>query len=250
MINFSKKLIWIAALLVMLGCGRAMTSQAQPACSNCNSQSNSGSNSETSNPGSSQGTNLDTFNFPSGVVSGGQYQGFKAIELDRKNKTLIFKMPISAGLLSLGVKKDIPIPQIPGGLLQVNIPPIGVGSATVIIPLTYLLKDFSIGSPLQLPNGDPLPSIPSGESPSLGFDFSINEELHPYFFFGTEVAALFIETPFDPFFDLSTQIQSEDKNYTYGSVSTVSAKRGMKGGVFMAFALPPDIAREMRKILE
>lgn len=250
------KTMKLALLLGMtslaLGCGKAMTSQSSLAsCVGCDSNSsNSQPGGSNGGAGAPSGPSLETLNFPSGFVSGGQYQGFKAIELDRKNKTLLFKMPISAGLLSLGVKKDFPLSQIPGGQLQVNIPAVGVGTATLVIPLSYLLKDFAIGSPLQLPNGDLLPPIPSGESPSLEFDFSINDELHPYFYFGTEVAALFVETPFDPFVDLTTYIQSEDKNYTYGSVSTVSAKRGFKGGVFMAFALPADIAREMRNILE
>jgi hypothetical protein len=182
------------------------------------------------------------------AVSGGQYNNQHVISLDTANSQLVvtLPMPINPGI-STGVQASLPIAQLPGASLGFqNLAPLGV-SAVLKIPLRDIVHGLQTAAPQALPNGDPIPAVPSGELPAIAVQLSNigsigSTPITATIYMLETYIAIYVNSPVNPFISLTLPINESGK--TVGYFSTVPAKSNtVQGGFFISFQLPADVSR-------
>lgn len=175
-------------------------------------------------------------------VSRGTYSKLKAIDLDRKKKELLVNLPLGMNPYvpvtsgSFKDKPDITYSTVIGedkrAYLQLR------------IPLKYIIKGVESRDPRTLPNGDPLPGV-TGELAHLAWSLDKDETLSIHMYLGSDQFAVYVETPFDPYFDFSTMLTNATKTETLGMFSMMRAKNGFRGGFYLALVLTPSLAEAL-----
>jgi hypothetical protein len=179
-----------------------------------------------------------------GAVSDGRFEGTSALRLDKAKKELVIRLPMPANPFLDGAFVALPVPQMPGGQIDLEPLPEG-GSALVLrVPLSAVLKGVNFAQPSKLPNGDPLPGVPDGELPSVAMDLTKLTDIKARIYLGPSVVGIFVNTPFNPMIYLRFPIRNADNTRTWGYLYSIPAKHATNdGGFFLTVALPDDIAR-------
>lgn len=184
-----------------------------------------------------------------GYVSSGDYESLKSIDFDKTRGELVLTLPLGM---------DMMVPQITGSLSQY--PDIifqttkgsdGRTYFVVRVPVKYVLRGVNSTTPTRLPNGDPLPGVPAGELPSVGFTMNAGDGRRVYIYLGVEVIAVYVESdllkcPTNFPICISTipiPIYNQNRTQQLGNLALVLGKNGTKGGFYMATKIPPAIAK-------
>lgn len=185
-----------------------------------------------------------------GAISGSKFNKTPVLGLDKTTKELMLRLPMLANAQLDGMSLSLPVDSIPGARMGLEPMPEG-GSALVLrLPLLHVLRGVRLSDPARLPNGDALPSIPSGELPSTAIDITKDRKVRATVYMAPAVLALFINTPFDPYLAITLPVRSADRTRTWGYFSTIPAKKGLAdGGFFISVALPSDVARAIDDML-
>lgn len=236
----------LAALLS--GCsknsGYEAASNGTPAPStgdNNNGQNNGGGNN---NPGNT----LDSVDMK-GYVAGGDNEGLKSIDFDKVRGELILTVPVgldfTVPLLTGSIQK------YPDILFQTTKGNDGKTYFVIRVPVKYVLRGVNNTSPSRLPNGDPLPGVPAGEAPSVGFSLSAGDNRKVYIYMGVEVVAVYFETTFlscQPSWPIcpstiALPIYNQNRTKQLGTFAAVVGKNGGNGGFYVATQIPPEMAK-------
>lgn len=225
--QFLKLTAIIAAVLLTSGCGGS-------------SSSGSGNNNN-----GGQSTTADWQNLKmDGAVAEGKYAGRKLITLDKANKMLVVHLPTLAlpVIIGGGVGKTITTPQLPGASLALQLAADGNLDLVLNIPLEHVMHGASFMDPQKLPNGDALPAIPDGELPGLALDLNSNKSVKGYIYLAPATFGALVTSQFDPTISMQLPIY-QNNGAVLGYLTTVPAKNGFDGGIFMSVKVPADIAR-------
>lgn len=106
------------------------------------------------------------------------------------------------------------------------------------IPLEEYLD--LLQSNTTLPDGRPIPGVPGGELPLLGFQLP-NTSLDTTIYLGKDYLAFFMESDFNLPLNLTGNILNEDGSSIVGLLGWVAAKDGFKGGAFVSLRLPREL---------
>ena len=187
-----------------------------------------------------------------GHVEGGQYDQKLVVEVLPEQQAIALILPLPPGFYQ-GQFLPSPLPGVeivsPGSFKQTEL--------KIIIPIRYLLRESKLGLYQKLPNGDPLPGMPAGET--RGFSLSMREQsnhrIHVYFV--ASAVGVFVETPnlrypeeiksFLP--SLNFPIRNTNRNQILGYLALVPDKNTYASGVFVSSRLPPKLAYELDQIL-
>lgn len=233
------------SMLALTGCGSftgsSSSSSDKPATgctSNCGS--NGGNNSNGTAPGSEWGD----LSMNGKIGQGGPFSGVQVISIDKTTKELVLGLPMPANPYLDGATIDFPIPELPGA--HVALEPIATGGSTLVlrVPLKDLIKGVDLGDPQKLPNGDPLPAVPSGSLPEVAVQLTnLGKDIKATIYAGVNQLGVFVNTPFNPYIRMTLPIRNEDGTKTWGYFSSIPAKLNNDGGFFISVHIPDDIAR-------
>lgn len=244
--NF-KMLVMSSLLLSLSACAPGFKSATECAGSSC-SQLGSGQPGEGGSsqpPGQQAGWESVSMD---GSINGGRFDRTQVVSIDRATKTLVIRLPFIPGV-QVGVEAPLPIREIPGATIGLELSPDGSSHLVLRLPLEHVLRGVDFLPKGRLPNGDPLPAIPEGELPSLGLSFNRNPDLRGALYLSPTVVGLFINTKFDPYIRLTLPIRDQARTKTYGYFTSIPAKGGFDGGFFISVALPPELARAIDDLL-
>lgn len=176
-----------------------------------------------------------------GYVSGGLFDKAFAIDLDKVNDALIIGLPIPAGPFT---QLNVDIPQLKGAKIKTYVDANGKGQVAISIPLQYVLHGVSGIPSSALPNGNPLPAMPTGEAPSLAFSLNNNNENKVRLYIGVDAVGMFIESSYIPnYLGLTLPIKNKDKTKILGYFTIVPKVGTYNGGLFVALPIPNSIAK-------
>lgn len=246
--NF-QRLIQVALVTAMIAVSTAcapgfQAGQALSSNGPLNNGSGTGSGGGTGGDNSQQWESISM----DGSINGGRFDKTRVVEIDRKAKMLVVRLPFIAGI-QIGAQIPVAIREVPGA--TVGIEPSADGSSAIVvrIPLEKVLRGVDTLPPGRLPNGDALPAIPEGELPAIGLTFNSSGSLKGALYLSQTVVGIFVATKFDPYISLTLPIRNEARTQTYGYFTSVPAKAGFDGGFFLSVALPDDLSRAIDDLL-
>lgn len=197
--------------------------------------------------------NRDFLNHPDllafkGFINGGPANDKLAVDLDLPNEAILIDVPLIIPYLTMpeGIMnlKDL------SGAKIYTYTDVGLRSHLVLsVPLKYLVKGVDFLNKGRLPNGDPLPGIPSGELPSLSIrlPFADNSEVRLYI--GVTVIAIFVTSKVDPYIPMTFLVRNKEQTKIIGSFSLIPEKNAYSGGLFLAAAFTDEVARVLEEYL-
>lgn len=229
--------ILILSSLLLTACGKGFQSPT-----NTDSGSQGGQGTDDGGGGTGGGGSgvtwekVDHEGYPSGGTSAGQL----VVHIDKENQAIILVLPVPAFLVSFA---QMEIPELEGAYLTSYANPQGGSNLAVSVPLKYLIRGGEFGAPQRLPNGDPLPYVPSGELPGFSIQFPQMKNYRFYLYIGTNVAAAFVELPdFGLPIGGTFPVKNGPKTKIIGAIGYVIPKGVHDGGVYLATQIPNQVA--------
>ena len=199
--------------------------------------------------GSTASQQLQQMNMTSAVDDSSNLLGFNgavAVDLDKKNGVIILMMPMPSGFIFTPSGVFSKYPDITFGPVY---DASGKMKIAVRIPVKYILKGLSLVPAATLPNGDPLPAMPTGQGqlPSLALNFPVNGNTQIVLYIGVDALGLFINLPSNlalPIpMNITLPLKNSDKSRFLGDLTYVNAKGSYPPGLFIATIIPNDFAR-------
>lgn len=233
MTSLNRKLMACATVMVFAtGCGSGMSAM----------NGGSDNNGSFSSP-EFQNLKMD------GAVKEGKYEDRKLVSLDKENKMLVVQLPtLALPVMVGGLGQAIPVPQLPGTTLSLELAEDGAVTLVARIPLSHVMRGASFIPAQRLPNGDPLPAIPDGELPGLAVDLNSQGSVKGYLYLSRATVGAFVTTPFNPMVAMQLPIY-QNNGAVLGYLTTVPDKNGSPGGIFMSVKLPADLARVIDDVI-
>lgn len=193
--------------------------------------------------------NIDSVDMKSRVDDSSNKMGFNgalAFDIDKNRGEFVIMLPMPQGVVftpsgSFAKYPDITFTPMFDGT--------GKMKMAVRIPMKYVLKGITTTSASRLPNGDPLPAMPAGQSelPSLALSFPAQNNTKMNLYIGTSALGFFMTLPDNAALPLPINItlplKNSDKTRTFGYLTYVNAKNGYQPGLFLSTQVPPEFAR-------
>jgi hypothetical protein len=188
----------------------------------------------------------------SGYASGNYADGQETINLDKVSAALVLRIPL--GFLVNVTLTANSFPEMPGVVVTTEFDPQKGQILVLRLPVKYLLRNTPTAAPSRLPNGDALPSVPSGELPMVALVLNAKKSEKIYLYLSKEYFAVFFETPVDfgsllnpllpvnPISLISIPIKDKNKVQIVGYLHLIAKKNSFNGGFMMAFRLPSKVA--------
>jgi hypothetical protein len=243
------KIIITAAALALIACGKNsgfVTTENSSGSSNNGSLSNPEDQSNAT-PAADPWQNIEL----NGYSNGSSSKGSLLIRVDKKSQSLVLILPVSISLLGLS---SLEIAQFPGLKVGTATMPDGSKAFAITVPLRYLVKKGAFGKGDKLPNGDPLPFLPSGEGAGFSFDIAIGGEKNIFhLYLADNAVAVFIETPqADKYiiFDALFEINNKEKTRQIGAFGVIRAKFGYSSGAYLAAQIPDQTASIIANLIQ
>ncbi|MCS6838180.1 MAG: hypothetical protein NZ480_04970 [Bdellovibrionaceae bacterium] len=188
-----------------------------------------------------------------GSVDGGTYDGHLAIELNPESQTINVIVPLPPIFF---IPSQLPSPQLPDIKLSLRREK-GLVFLVATIPLRYLVKGAQLAEFGKLPNGDPVPYMPAGETRGFSIHFAERPNYRLHFYFVATAVGVFVETPEWKFPEeigqvlpyIGFPIKNESKTRVVGYLALVPNRGNFASGVFVSSRIPIQLARELDKIL-
>ncbi len=192
---------------------------------------------QTPGPGGAPNPSPDWNNFDfNAKIAGGLNSNFKAVTIDKVNKTITLLLPLPLDASLSGLLGSIQVPQVAGAVIALTQLPDLTPVLSITVPLANLVKPIS-GLPTQsLPNGDKLPDMPADAAPST--QVLLKGKLPVYLYISHMAISVFVNTPFDP--TISTHVFLNDNSGNQvGGVYAIPYKANQKdGGFYIAVNVP------------
>lgn len=187
-----------------------------------------------------------------GYVNGGSYDGQLLVEIDPQKQAVLLRLPLPPLFLAPVINKDLQLPGIKMEYQKSD----NQYQLVLIIPIQYLIKGAQLDRYGLLPNGDPIPFIPSGEARGFAINFAAKPKYRLHIYFVANAVGAFIETPD---WDLPEElgllptigfpINNQAKTKTTGYFAIIPNKGSFASGVYLASRLPRELAAQLDQIL-
>ena len=175
-----------------------------------------------------------------GFPSSGAHKGKLVVFVDKINQSLLLVLPIPVIIPNIS---QITFPNLDGAYLTTYKADDGSESLAINVPLRHVIKGGAFAGNERLPNGDPLPFVPSGELPGFAIDLPQMKNYRVHVYVGTNVAAAFVELP-----DLhlpiggTLPVRNSTKTKIIGAIGYVLPKAAYNGGLYLAAQIPDEMA--------
>lgn len=226
--------------LLLTACGQNGFQTLNPTATSDNGSQGTGDNNGsgdgggTSNPATWEKVEMN------GYPTGGTNAGQLVIYIDKANQSLLLVLPIP---VLFPIIAPIPVPDLEGAYVTSHQNAQGGTSLAVNVPLRHLIRDGEFGQNERLPNGDPLPFVPSGELPGFAIQFPQQQDYRLHLYIGVNVAAAFVELPdFGLPFGATFPVKNAEKTKTVGAIGYVVPKGTYNGGLYLAAQIPDELA--------
>lgn len=224
---------WILAFILtglLMGCSQGFEANSLPSAGGNSGQDN-GSGGNGSAP------SLPPLDLKS-YISGGSQEGTLAVDFDKTKGDFLFLLPLG---MNGSIEIDsLTVPQLPGVQIETYWKN-DQAYLALRVPSKYITRGVTFLNPGKLPNGNALPGIADGELPRLSIQ--IKSDVYVQLYIGVNVIAVFIETPFDPYINMTLTLKNEARTKITGYFATIAARNGFPGGFYLTTTLPPDLAR-------
>lgn len=177
-----------------------------------------------------------------GIATSMDFDNKLVIKIEKQTQSLLMIFPLPS-FVALSIFDQIPIPQLEGAYLTNYQNSQGDKQLALSIPLKYIVKGAQFLPNQKLPNGDPLPYVPSGELPGFAFSLPQNQNYHINIYIGVNVAAAFVEFP-----QIALPItgifpvKNSSKTKTIGAIGYIAPQSNYAGGMYLATQIPDAIA--------
>ena len=212
-------------------------------------QSGQGSTETPETPTTPSNPSIDSVDMKSRVDDSSNKMGFNgalAIDIDKSRGEFVIMLPMPSGVVftpsgTFNKYPDISFTPVFDGT--------GKMKMAVRVPIKYVLKGITTVPATRLPNGDPLPAMPAGQSelPALALTFPSHNDTKINLYIGISAFGLYMTLPDKAALPLpiniTLPIKNADKSKTYGYLTYVNAKNGHQPGLFISGAVPPEFAR-------
>lgn len=212
-------------------------------------QSGQGSTETPETPTTPSNPSIDSVDMKSRVDDSSNKMGFNgalAIDIDKSRGEFVIMLPMPSGVVftpsgTFNKYPDISFTPVFDGT--------GKMKMAVRVPIKYVLKGITTVPATRLPNGDPLPAMPAGQSelPALALTFPSHNDTKINLYIGINAFGLYMTLPDKAALPLpiniTLPIKNADKSKTYGYLTYVNAKNGHQPGLFISGAVPPEFAR-------
>ncbi len=173
-----------------------------------------------------------------------QFGGALSFDFDKQRGEFIVMIPMPSGVFLTPSGSFSKYPDI---TFSPIIDATGKMKFAVRIPVKYIIKGMSTLPAASLPNGDPLPAMPSGygELPSLGLNFPQHNNTQVSLYIGVNAIGLYVTLPTNAALPIgfTLPIRNKDKSKTYGYLTYVPAKMNYAPGLFVSAIIPPAVSR-------
>lgn len=228
--------ILIFSSLILTACGKNGFQNPASAGSNDSQPGDSGNNDGSSNGTPVTWDKVELKGYPSSGANAGQL----VIYIDKENQSLLMVLPIP---VIFPIIAPIPIPDLEGAYITSHKDSQGGTSLAIDIPLQHLIREGEFRPNERLPNGDPLPFVPSGELPGFALQFPHSQTHKIYLYVGVNVAAAFVELPdFGLPIGATFPVKNANKTKTVGAIGYVTPKGNYHGGAYLAAQIPDELA--------
>lgn len=261
--RFNSLIAFTALTLVLTACGGGMSTtngsstSAPNAGSGLNDDPNNGSsgNADSQQKAWSDVSNGTEAQTNSSTSTTGLFvpSGTFVVKIDkaRQGIELIIPLPGANFLLPLPVVA-MPIPSLPGAVVEQVTQANGAPALGILIPLKYLMKNSSFGDYGTLPNGSPVPFLPFGKVHGFALTFPQNIKYKLHLYMAVNGAAVFIETP-DwnlpgsingiPLPTIGFPIYNKAKTQQVAYLAVVPKVGVYSSGLYVASRIPDQMAR-------
>ncbi len=232
-----KKYILLASTsLIMCACG-GNSPYTTPAVNN-----SSGTGGVTPNPTPpADSAAWKDFDF-TGIITGGSNSSLLSITIDKVKKTITIRLPLPFDSSLAGILVNTPLPAINGASIAFGQLPDLTPVLSVTLPLASIAKGVTGLPTSSLPNGDPLPGMPTSSAPSTQFQLG-SAKIPVYVYIGHMSVGLFLNTPFDPTIATHFQI-TDNNNNSVGAIYSIPYKSLHKdGGFFLNVNVPTEFTQ-------
>jgi len=180
---------------------------------------------------------------PLSFLNGGNFY------IDVNTKKMILSFPMGRLLMGLPITISGKIKELAGAYIEIGTNFFtGKTEFRIQMPLEFIVGDGPQFSVRSLPNGDPLPMVPSGSLPSI----KINKVLGStplYLYLGSGVIAAYIESSLAPNIAMTMPIPPDLSKTPIGVLATVPKQTDFKGGFYISINLPPSFADAIETLL-
>jgi len=250
--NWQGRVITLIAL-ISFGCSSGFQTDSSPINSALGNENNSGLGNElgSTSPSTVWEKALEEL---TGLVSGGAYDGNLAVEVlpDRQSLALILPLPP----IFLAPLNQTPIPQLSGSSLEYRRKPDGSFDMAVIIPIRHLTRGGSLAPYNRLPNGNPVPFMPSGESRGFAIELPQRSSYKLHFYFVANAVGVFIETPnwrlpeeLSALPTIGFPVRNLSQTQVNGYFAIVPNRGNFASGLFISTRIPRELAFQLDQIL-
>lgn len=189
-----------------------------------------------------------------GQVSGGAYDSKIAVEVLPEKQSIALVLPLPP--IFLAPLTQIQVSQLPGITVEYRRTSEGGYDIAVIIPIQYIIRGAAIGIYDRLPNGDPIPFMPSGESRGFAIEFPQKQNYRLHFYFVANAVGVFIETPdwrlpdeLSLIPNIGFPIKNRNQTQINGYFAIIPNKGNFSSGLFVSSRIPRELAFQLDQIL-
>lgn len=230
----------LCSVLLFSGCGKGFSTTG------LNTPLIQENNSQLDTPSTPTTDPLARLDFKGQVDEPGEFNQKRVLDFDKQNGNFIIKLPLPFGFF-VGVL-EVSIPSLPGATMQSVSDETG-NYLALSIPARYILHGVQFLPSNRLPNGQALPSIPSGELPTLAISLPGKNDMRVHLYLGVNVFAAYLEL--DKFNNprlsiiprLTFPVKSRDGLKIMGYLSLISPTQANPGGIFVATPIPAELAK-------
>jgi len=189
-----------------------------------------------------------------GQISGGAYDGNIAIEVLPTRQSIALILPLPP--IFLAPLTPIQVSQLPGITVEYRQKSEGGYDIAVIIPVQHIIRGGALSTYSRLPNGDPVPFMPSGESRGFAIEFPQKQTYRLHFYFVANAVAVFVETPDWKLPDelsliptIGFPIKNRTQTQINGYFAIIPNKGNFSSGLFVSSRIPRELAFQLDQIL-
>jgi hypothetical protein len=200
-----------------------------------------------------------------GLVSGGTYDGTTVMEVLPERQSLALILPLPP--IFLAPLQTLHVPMLPGLSIEYFkkiSSHLSIEKETthiaLIVPFKYLVNGghlASLSPHTRLPNGSPIPFLPSGESRGFVVQLPQKSSYKVHFYFVANAMAVFVETPdwrlpeeLSLIPTIGFPVRNKNQTQINGYFGIVPNKNQFSSGLFLSTRIPKDLAFQIDQILK
>lgn len=183
---------------------------------------------------------------PNGRIQGGAFDEQLAVSFDQEQKKIHLMIPLSSNRALVKAELLLPSPVFLDSRVLVNASSLSLPTVELDVPLTLFSHTPPSLTLSRLPNGEPIPTIVSGELPSFHLPLDDRKERWATIYWQNSTLGIYVNSDIDPGLRAVFPIRSPDLQRTLGAFGTIPATPFSNGGHLLLFSLPENCLQYLK----